>query len=93
MNHSEAGMYVPVVNRNKCEGKAACVDVCPYTVFEVRRMEDVDYSALSWIGKLKSSIHDRATAYTPRGDQCHACGLCVAACPEQAIILKKKPQA
>jgi NAD-dependent dihydropyrimidine dehydrogenase PreA subunit len=27
------------------------------------------------------------TAYTVRADQCHECGLCVAACPEDAIAL------
>jgi ferredoxin len=27
------------------------------------------------------------TAYTPNADDCRACGLCVVACPEQAIML------
>ena len=27
------------------------------------------------------------TAYAPNADDCRACGLCVVACPEQAIVL------
>jgi NAD-dependent dihydropyrimidine dehydrogenase PreA subunit len=29
------------------------------------------------------------TAYAPKADDCHACGLCVVACPEQAIVLTR----
>jgi 4Fe-4S ferredoxin len=81
---------IPVVNRNRCEGKGACVEVCPYDVFEVRRIEEADRSKLSLIGKLKSMAHGQMTAYTPRKDLCEACGLCVAACPERAITLVKQ---
>ena len=56
---------MPVVDRNKCEGKSDCVRVCPYHVFEVRRIDDADFSNLSLIGKLKSVAHGRKTAYTP----------------------------
>src|SRR5690348_6857539 len=38
-----AGSYQPVVDRSKCEGKNDCVEVCPYQVFEVRRMDDADF--------------------------------------------------
>lgn len=81
------GKIVPVVDRNRCEGKRDCEVVCPYGVFEVRRIDDADFAALSFLGKLKSRVHGRLTAYTPRADQCRACGLCVVACPEQAIRL------
>ncbi|AKJ04068.1 4Fe-4S dicluster protein [Archangium gephyra] len=84
---AEAGRFVPVVDRSKCEGKRDCVEVCPYGVFEVRRMEDSDFAGLSVLGKLKSIVHGRKTAYTPQADQCQACGLCVVACPEKAIRL------
>ena len=83
----EAGLVVPIVDRGRCEGKSDCVRVCPYDVFEVRRMDDADFAALSWLGKLKSAAHRRQTAYTPRADACRSCGLCVAACPEKAIRL------
>ena len=77
----------PVVNRNKCEGKHDCVDICPYDVFEVRRIDDADFAKLGLLGKLKSVAHGRKSAYTPNADACQACGLCVTACPEKAITL------
>lgn len=86
-----AGTVVPVVDRNRCEGKKDCVEVCPYGVFEVRRIDDDDFARLSFIGKLKSRAHQRQTAYTPKSDQCRACGLCVVACPEKAIRLVELP--
>jgi NAD-dependent dihydropyrimidine dehydrogenase PreA subunit len=80
---------VPVIDRGKCEGKRECVEVCPYDVFEVRRIDDADFAKLSILGKLKSIAHRRQTAYTPRADACRACGLCVTACPEDAITLRR----
>jgi NAD-dependent dihydropyrimidine dehydrogenase PreA subunit len=85
----DPGAFRPVVNRGKCEGKRDCVEVCPYDVFEVRRIEDADFAQLSFLGKLKSVAHKRQTAYTPRAGQCRACGKCVAACPEKAIKLER----
>ena len=41
----------------------------------------------SVLGKLKSVVHGRKTAYTPRASACQACGLCVVSCPEKAIQL------
>jgi NAD-dependent dihydropyrimidine dehydrogenase PreA subunit len=79
--------YEPLVDRSRCEGKADCVAVCPYAVFEVTRIRDPDFAALGALGKLKSLAHGRKTAYTPRADACQACGLCVVACPERAITL------
>jgi 4Fe-4S ferredoxin len=84
---AEAGAYRPVVDRNACEGKRDCVEVCPYDVFEVRQIDDKDFSSLSFLGKLKSRAHGRLSAYTPHADLCQACGLCVVACPEKAIRL------
>jgi NAD-dependent dihydropyrimidine dehydrogenase PreA subunit len=82
-----AGTVAPVVDRSKCEGKEDCVRVCPHQVFEVRRMDDADFAKLGWLAKMKSIAHGRKTAYTPRADQCHGCGQCVTACPEDAITL------
>src|SRR3954467_12497774 len=81
------GTFTPIVDRGRCEGKADCVAVCPYGVFEVRRIADEDFQALSFLGRLKSRAHGRRTAYMPRADACQACGLCVVACPEHAITL------
>jgi NAD-dependent dihydropyrimidine dehydrogenase PreA subunit len=74
-----------------CEGKRDCVDVCPYNVFEVRRMDDADFQQLSVLGKLKAVVHRRQTAYTPAAHDCRACGLCVVACPEGALRLERVP--
>jgi 4Fe-4S ferredoxin len=82
------GVYVPVVDRSGCEGKRECVTACPYDVFEVRVIDAGDYAQLSFLGKLKSRVHGRLTAYTPRAPDCRACGKCVSACPEKAITLK-----
>ena len=84
---AQPGAYAPVVDRNRCEGKSDCVAVCPYGVFEVRRIADADFQALSFFGRLKSRAHGRQSAYTPGADACQACGLCVVACPEQAVAL------
>jgi NAD-dependent dihydropyrimidine dehydrogenase PreA subunit len=83
------GEFVPLVDRARCEGKAECVDVCPYGVFEVRRMDDGDFAKLGVFAKLKSVAHRRQTAYTPRSSACQACGKCVEACPEKAIKLAR----
>jgi 4Fe-4S ferredoxin len=84
---AEPASYVPVVDHGRCEGKHDCVDVCPYGVFEVRRIDDADFAALSFVGKMKSRAHGRKTAYTPGAAACQACGLCVVSCPEEAITL------
>jgi NAD-dependent dihydropyrimidine dehydrogenase PreA subunit len=84
---TEAGTHIPIVDRNACEGKRDCVEVCPYGVFEVRQIDDRDFSRLSFLGKLKSRMHGKLTAYTPEANLCQACGLCVVACPEDAITL------
>jgi 4Fe-4S ferredoxin len=81
------GAFRPVVDHARCEAKEDCVEVCPYDVFEVRRIEDADWQALSLFARLKVWAHGRRTAYTPREQACQACGLCVVACPEGAIRL------
>ncbi|HZR82280.1 MAG TPA: ferredoxin family protein [Candidatus Binatia bacterium] len=81
------GAWVPVVDRARCEAKGDCVEVCPYGVLEVRRIEDDDYRALSFFSRMKVLAHRMRSAYTPRAVDCHACGLCVVACPEHALRL------
>ena len=82
------GAWHPVVDRTRCEGKRDCVEVCPYDVFEVRRIDDADYAALGFLTRLKVRAHRMQSAYTPRAVDCRACGLCVVACPEHAIRLE-----
>jgi NAD-dependent dihydropyrimidine dehydrogenase PreA subunit len=84
---AEPAKYFPVIDRNRCEGKGECVNVCPYEVFEVRTIEAEDHDLLSFMGRIRSAVHGRKSAYTPNAASCQACGLCVEACPEDAITL------
>ena len=83
-----AGEMVPIIDRNRCEGKAACVRVCPYSVFEVRVLRPDERNGISGLGRLKAFAHRYRQAVAVNADQCHACGLCVQACPEEAIKLR-----
>jgi 4Fe-4S ferredoxin len=83
----QPGRFAPRIDRNRCEAKADCVRVCPYHVFEIRRLSAEEKRGLSWIGRLKSFAHGGQQAFAVRADDCHACGLCVKACPESAIRL------
>ena len=85
----EPGAVVPVVDFKSCEGKGDCVRVCPEDVFEIRRIEEVDYRGLGLLHRFKQRVHGMKVAYTPNDDACRACGLCVAACPERAITLSR----
>lgn len=81
------GSVVPVVDRNRCEGKKDCIRVCPYGVFEIRQLAPEDRAGLSVRGKIKALIHGNRQAYVAKPQSCHACGLCVANCPERALKL------
>ena len=85
----EPGVFNPVIDRNRCEGKAECVKVCPYNVFVVEVLPKRQRAGLSLKGKLKGLAHGWRQALTPNAEACHACGLCVAACPEKAITLTR----
>ena len=84
---------VPVVDRNRCEAKEDCVAVCPYDVFEVRVLTTEERTGVSWRGRLNLFAHRGRQAVVVRPDDCHACGLCVAACPERAIRLVPRGEA
>ncbi|MGD0192870.1 MAG: ferredoxin family protein [Rhizomicrobium sp.] len=84
-----AGITVPLIDRERCEGKEDCVAVCPYSVFEVRKLEKSERAQLSLKGRIKAFVHGNRQAFAVHADQCHACGACVAACPETAIRLVK----
>jgi NAD-dependent dihydropyrimidine dehydrogenase PreA subunit len=84
-----AGMFVPVVNRSRCEGKEDCVRVCPYDVFEIDTLGAEHRAELSFFARFKATVHGNRQAFAVRADQCHGCGLCVAACPEKAITLAR----
>ena len=81
------GKVAPVIDRNRCEAKEDCVRVCPYDVFEVHALGPAEKATMSWLGRLKAFAHRNRQAFAVRAQDCHACQLCVAACPEQAISL------
>lgn len=81
--------YAPLIDRARCEGKADCVEVCPYDVFEVGPIADDEYRALPLLSRFKVWAHGKKTALTPNATACQACGLCVVACPEKAITLRR----
>jgi len=87
----ESGKIAPVVDFTRCEGKGDCVRVCPEGVFELRRIDPVDYTGLPLLNRIKLRVHGMQVAYTPQADARRGCSLCVSACPEHAITLRRNP--
>jgi len=83
----DEGLLRPVIDRNRCEGKQDCLRVCPYNVFELHKLGARERAELSVVGRIKAFFHGYEQAYAVRAEACHACGLCVTACPEHAIKL------
>jgi len=83
----EPGIFRPVIDRNRCEGNEDCVAVCPYQVFSMGTVAPEQRRGLTLIGKLRGYAHKWQQSFALNADACHACGLCVAACPEKAIRL------
>jgi 4Fe-4S ferredoxin len=83
-----SGRVAPVVDRNRCEGKEDCIRVCPYDVFEIGRLSKTERSSLSLLGKLKAWGHGGKQVYVINPEACHACKLCIDACPEDALKLQ-----
>src|SRR5208282_6157445 len=81
------GIVIPEIDRTRCEGKEDCAEVCPHNVFAVRVLTRDERRALPWLARLKAAFHGNRQAFAVRAELCHACGLCVEACPETAIRL------
>ena len=81
------GAFIPVIDRNRCEGNGPCIDVCPYHVFEMFTLPKEERAKLSLKGKIKGFVHRWRQADVVLPELCKACGLCVSACPEHAITL------
>jgi len=81
---------MPLIDRNRCEGKRQCVAVCPFNVFAMGTLSAEQRRALSLRGKIKGFAHRWQQAFASNADACHACGLCIAACPEKAIRLVRR---
>jgi NAD-dependent dihydropyrimidine dehydrogenase PreA subunit len=79
------------VDWSRCEGDGDCARVCPYNVFDVRVMDEEDAAGLPfWIMLRDASSENRArkVAYAARATDCRACGRCIAACPEAAVMFQ-----
>ena len=85
----EAKVVFPIINAHKCEGAGDCEAICPYDVFEMRKLTKPELKALPLGPWIKVRVHGGKQAFVVNGDACHACGLCVAACPEKAIRLTR----
>jgi NAD-dependent dihydropyrimidine dehydrogenase PreA subunit len=86
----EPGTFRPVIDRNRCEGSQDCVAVCPYQVFSMGTVAPEQRRGLTLIGRLKGYAHKWHQSFALNADACHACGLCVTACPEKAISLSRE---
>jgi NAD-dependent dihydropyrimidine dehydrogenase PreA subunit len=82
-------VVAPVIDPHRCEGAGDCEDVCPYGVFRLRKVTAEGKKALPFGPWLKVLVHGGRQAFVVAADECHACGLCVTACPEKAIRLAR----
>ncbi len=83
------GIFSPQIDRGRCEGKADCVTICPYDVFELGILPPEERTTLGFVAKAKGFVHGWKQAFAVNAEACRACGLCVSACPEKAINLKR----
>ena len=83
------GVIGPVIDRNRCEGKAECVKVCPTNVFVVGTLPHSQRINLKFSGRIKGFVHKWQQALLVNPSACEGCGKCVASCPEQAITLAR----
>ena len=86
----EPGVFAPVIDRGRCEGKADCVVICPYEVFELGILPPEDRTGFGFLAKVKGTLHGWKQSFAVNADACRACGLCVSACPEKAIKLERQ---
>jgi 4Fe-4S ferredoxin len=83
------GRVIPVVDPDRCENKGPCLEACPYDVFEIRALLPGEWKQLGLLSRVKVWVHGGKQAFVIRPEACHACGLCVTACPEKAITLRR----
>jgi NAD-dependent dihydropyrimidine dehydrogenase PreA subunit len=58
-------------------------------VFELRQLSDAEAGPLTLRGRLRRLLNGGRQAVAVRVQDCHACGLCVRECPEDAIRLER----
>lgn len=75
-----------IIDRNKCEGKMNCLEVCPEDVFLMKKPDRQD---LTFLTRIKMKFHGEKQAFAVKPENCTLCRLCVEHCPEDAISIKK----
>jgi 4Fe-4S ferredoxin len=83
------GRFMPVIDRNRCEGKGPCVPACPVAVLEMGKLGPQERAGLSLGGRLKAWAHGGRQVFVVQASQCLGCGDCVRVCPEHAIALMR----
>jgi 4Fe-4S ferredoxin len=81
------GKFLPVIDRNRCEGKVDCERVCPVSGFKVDTLPKELRTGLSCTGKLKGFAHRWQSALFINGEVSEAGGTWVKACSDHAITL------
>jgi NAD-dependent dihydropyrimidine dehydrogenase PreA subunit len=84
------GVMTPEINPSRCEAKGPCVPACPYDVLEIRSLTAEEKSVLTPMQRFRTFVHGNKRAFVVDADACRGCGLCVEACPENAIKLKRR---
>jgi NAD-dependent dihydropyrimidine dehydrogenase PreA subunit len=81
---SDAASFVVEIDNRRCEGKAACLRVCPTRVFRL----DKAPKGLPLLARLKVAAHGGKQAIVFDPEACIGCMQCVEACPEDAIMVR-----
>ena len=78
---------IQVINMNKCQSDEICVNACTSRILCMKKITDIEFSNLSFIGKLKTMFHGREKAMLLDPENCIGCVKCAKICPEKAIKL------
>ena len=81
----KTGTAAPVIDRDRCVGDAGCVAVCPHQVLALRPVAAQDCHGLPASTRFLLSLSSGLQAAVIAPERCRACGLCLAACSQQAI--------
>lgn len=80
---------IPYIDLNKCEGHGICTHVCAEDVITMKRITSLQFSQLNVRGKLNALLSNNLKANIEHPERCNRCELCVTACTEGAIVMKR----
>ena len=66
----EPGIFTPVINRAKCEGKAACAAVCPCGVFTLGTVPADQRKGVGLLGRCLAGRLGRQRSSAGREENC-----------------------